>query len=77
MALATGGFMGFAWTVAFTSPRHQEHLFSNGLFSAGVGLTQAWLICAVLLIVRYRGYRLARRFDVPPGDAPSPTVMAA
>jgi len=67
MALATGGFMGFAWAVAFTSPRHQEHLFSNGLFSASVGLLQAALICAVLSIVRYRGYRFASRFDVPPG----------
>jgi hypothetical protein len=64
MALATGGFMGFAWTVAFTSPRHQEHFFSNGLFSASVGLLQAALICAVLLIVRYRGYRFASHSDV-------------
>jgi hypothetical protein len=63
MALATGGFMGFAWTVAFTSPRHQEHLFWNGLFSAGVGVLQAALICAVLLVVRYRGYRFAADWD--------------
>lgn len=68
MALAAACFIGFAWAFAFTSPRHQDRLFWNVAYSAGVGFLQAALMSAALLVVRSRGYRFAPALEASPGD---------
>lgn len=64
-AWAAAGFLGAAWAFAFTSPNHQEFLPANAAFSAGVGLLEALLLSVVLLVVRFRGYRLATGMEAP------------
>jgi hypothetical protein len=59
-ALLAAGVLGFAWALAFTSSQRQEQLFWNALFSVCVGLSQAALISAALLLARRRGYRMLR-----------------
>ena len=59
MALATSAFTAAAWAYAFTSPRHEVHLFWNVACSSAVGLLQGAVVNASLLVVRRRGYRFA------------------
>ena len=66
MALATASFTAAAWAYAFTSPRHEEHLFWNVAYSAAVGLLQGVVVNAILLVVRGWGYRFAPVIEESP-----------